>query len=185
VARVAARAAYSVHSSIGDRRCMVIAESRACCARSCSCHATCYASFLGCVLVLVRAAARPLLSPVPCLDPSILYGKNRLNERRSDGGLSRGRPDPDHCGRVTGRSVPWRTLSERHRTGSSQVRLRLPSLPALPGCTILRTRTQHSTPDTSVSRNHKRERHIKKHLRKLMRLLILRQSSWLLPILSS
>jgi hypothetical protein len=31
--------------------------------------------------------------------------KKRLNERRSDGGLSRGRPDPD-CGRETGRSGP-------------------------------------------------------------------------------
>jgi hypothetical protein len=49
-------------------------------------------------------------------------------------------------------------MPKGHRTGSSQVRLRLPLLPALLGCPD--TRTEHSTPDTLVSWNHQRERRI-------------------------
>jgi hypothetical protein len=40
-----------------------------------------------------------------------LKGKKRLNERRSNGGLSRGCADLN-CGRMTGRSGPQRTKSE-------------------------------------------------------------------------
>jgi hypothetical protein len=53
-----------------------------------------------------------------------------------------------------GEADPGGHSPKGHRTGSSQVRLRLPSLPALPGCTI--SRTQHSTPGKSVSWNHQR-----------------------------
>jgi hypothetical protein len=72
--------------------------------------------------------------------------KKRLNERRSDdGGLSRGRPDPD-CGQVTLRSGPWRTMFEGASDGLESGAI----APGLLGCPDTRTRTQHSTPATRL-----------------------------------
>jgi hypothetical protein len=92
-----------------------------------------------------------------CIPTSYIYccKEHRSNERRSYGGLSRGRPDPDpDCGSMTGRSGPWRTKSERapHGLESGAIALAFAaSLAYLPS--HARTRTQHSTSHTSVPGN--------------------------------
>jgi hypothetical protein len=106
----------------------------------------------------------------------------RLNERRSDGGPSRGRPDPD-CGRGAGRSGPWRTLSKRASHGLETGAI----APAIAACLARLPGHAHTAQHTwhvSVMESPEVKAH-QKPLRRLMRRLIIRQPSCLLPILSS
>jgi hypothetical protein len=92
---------------------------------------------------------RPPLPTAPFF--SSLFKTKRLNERRSNGSLSRGRADPN-CGRMTGRSGPWRTKSEGTPHGFETGAIAL-AIAASLACLPSLMRTQHSTSDTAVSGN--------------------------------
>jgi hypothetical protein len=94
--------------------------------------------------------ALPLLAQIQSKNNQALDTK-RLNERRSNGGLSRGRADPNGR-RMTGRSGPWRTKSEGAPHGLETGAIALAIAACLAYLPSL-MRTQHSTSDTVVSGN--------------------------------
>jgi hypothetical protein len=106
----------------------------------------------------------------------------RLNERRSDGGLSRGLTDPD-CGRVTGRSGPWETLSEKASHGLESGAIARAIAACLARLHNFAHEAQHTWNVVSVKESPEGKAH-RNPLRKLMRLLIIHQPSWLPLILS-
>jgi hypothetical protein len=80
----------------------------------------CHSVLCECLCLRAACALRLLPRGTACsliFTSSSVGATKRLYGRRSDGGLSQGRPDDRQCGRVTGRSGPWRTQSERASHG--------------------------------------------------------------------